>query len=176
MRVCETFISICGESSWQGLVATFVRFSGCDVKCSWCDTTYAWDESEGTEVTVGDLLSICRTNNVKQVVLTGGEPLMQKELPELCKGLCDEGFRVQVETSGTRLVGVLDSRVLKVVDVKPPGAGSKKGFHWGNLDLLGPEDELKFVISSRKDYVWSLGVIKKCSLEGKHRILFSPVA
>jgi 7-carboxy-7-deazaguanine synthase len=175
MRVCETFCSIAGESSWQGLAATFVRFSGCDVDCSWCDTSYARSE-EGTEVTVEEVLSICRANNLSHVVLTGGEPLLQVELPELCKRLCDEGFQVQVETGGTRLVDKLDKRVLKVMDIKPPSAKAKKGFHWGNLDLLGPQDELKFVVADRRDYQWAMGIIEKCSLNGKHKIIFSPVS
>jgi len=174
MQVCETFCSISGESSWQGLTATFVRFAGCDVDCSWCDTPYARSE-KGTEASVEDILSICRAQGVPRVVLTGGEPLMQEELPELCRRLCDEGYQVQVETSGTRLVDVLDKRVLKVVDIKPPSAFAKRGFHWGNLDVLGPEDELKFVLASREDYEWALKIIDKCVLQGKHKITFSPV-
>ena len=175
MLVCETFCSISGESSWQGLVATFVRFAGCDVDCSWCDTDYARKGEEGTEVSQEDILSICRAQGVPRVVLTGGEPLMQEELPELCRRLCDEGYQVQVETSGTRMVDVLDDRVLKVVDIKPPSALAKHGFHWGNLDVLGQEDEIKFVIASREDYEWALRIIDKCILEGKHKITFSPV-
>ena len=175
MRVCETFCSISGESSWQGLAATFVRFAGCDVDCSWCDTDYSRRGDEGTKVTVEDILSICRVNGVPRVVLTGGEPLMQEELPELCRRLCDEGYQVQVETSGTRLVDVLDKRVLKIVDIKPPSAFAKRGFHWGNLDVLAPEDELKFVMASREDYEWALRIIDKCVLLGKHKITFSPV-
>ncbi|MBN2288331.1 MAG: radical SAM protein [Candidatus Glassbacteria bacterium] len=175
MKVCETFCSIAGESSWQGLTATFVRFAGCDVACSWCDTEYARSE-EGTEVGVEDILSICRAQGGPRVVLTGGEPLLQQDLPELCLRLCDEGYLVQVETSGTRLVDQLDKRVLKVVDIKPPSAEAARGFHWGNLDLLGPEDEIKFLVADRRDYDWALKIIDKCSLQGKHKILFSPVA
>ena len=175
MRVSETFCSIAGESSWQGLTATFVRFAGCDVDCSWCDTDYARKSEDGTEVTVEDILSICRAKGLKRVVLTGGEPLIQEELPELCRKLCDEEYQVQVETSGTRLVDALDKRVLKIVDIKPPSAEAKRGFHWGNLDLLGPEDEIKFVVADRKDYEWALRILDKCKLEGRHKIIFSPV-
>ena len=173
-KVCETFVSISGESGWQGLVATFIRFTGCDVDCSWCDTEYARRE-EGTEVSQAELMSICRTNQVRRVVLTGGEPLLQKELPALCKGLLDEGFDMQVETSGTRLVDKLDKRVMKVLDIKPPSAQAQKGFHWGNIDLLGKRDEVKFVLADRKDYDRALSVMRKCKLESRCKVFFSVV-
>ncbi|HUU29452.1 MAG TPA: radical SAM protein [archaeon] len=174
LEVCETFLSVAGESGWQGLVATFIRFAGCDVDCSWCDTAYAREEP-GTSVSIEELMSICRANRVRRVVLTGGEPLLQQELPQLCKRLLDEGFDVQVETSGTRLVDKLDPRVMKVVDIKPPSAEAQKGFHWGNLDLLGKRDEIKFVPANRKDYDWALSIMRKCNLESRCKVVFSPV-
>jgi len=173
-KVCETFISVSGESGWQGLVATFIRFSGCDVNCSWCDTEYARQE-DGTEVSLAELMSICRTNQVRRVVLTGGEPLLQKKLPALCKSLLDEGFDVQVETSGTRLVDKLDKRVMKVLDIKCPSARALKGFHWSNIDLLGKRDEIKFALADRKDYEWALSIMRKCKLESHCKVLFSTV-
>ena len=155
-------------------MATFIRFAGCDVDCSWCDTAYARQE-KGIPVSVEELLSICRANRVRRVVLTGGEPLLQEELPQLCKKLLDEGFDVQVETSGTRLVDKLDPRVMKVVDIKPPSARAKKGFHWGNLALLTKRDEIKFVLADREDYEWALSLMRKCKLESLCKVLFSPV-
>lgn len=174
LTVCETFLSIAGESGWQGLIATFIRFTGCDVDCAWCDTPYAREE-KGETVSVEDLLKLCRANRTSRVVLTGGEPLLQEELPELCKRLCDEGFTVQVETGGTRLIDRLDRRVMKVIDIKPPSAKARKGFHWGNLDLLNKNDEVKFVLADRKDYDWALSILRKNVIPSHIRIIFSPV-
>ncbi|MFH1071045.1 MAG: 7-carboxy-7-deazaguanine synthase QueE [Candidatus Glassbacteria bacterium] len=173
-RVCETFVSIAGESGWQGLVSTFIRFSGCDVDCQWCDTAYARAE-EGTPVSLEELMSICRTYGVRRVVLTGGEPLLQEALPDFCRALLEEGFDVQVETSGTRLADKLDSRVMKVMDIKPPSAKAEKGFHWGNLDLLSKRDEVKFLVADRNDYEWAQSIMRKCKLESRCRVLFSAV-
>jgi len=173
-RVCETFVSIAGESGWQGLVSTFIRFSGCDVDCQWCDTAYARAE-EGTPVSLEELMSICRTYGVRRVVLTGGEPLLQEALPDFCRALLEEGFDVQVETSGTRLADKLDSRVMKVMDIKPPSAKAEKGFHWGNLDLLSKRDEIKFLVADRNDYEWAQSIMRKCKLESRCRVLFSAV-
>ncbi len=172
--VCETFVSLSGESGWQGLVATFIRFAGCDVGCDWCDTAYARNE-QPTRVELEQLVSICRANAVPRVILTGGEPLLQAELPALCRALLEEGLEVQVETSGTRLVDKLDKRVLKVMDIKPPGARAEKGFHWGNLDLLAKTDQVKFVLACREDYEWTLSIIAKVKLEKICPIIFSPV-
>ncbi len=172
--VCETFVSLSGESGWQGLVTTFIRFAGCDVDCDWCDTAYARSE-QPTKVELGELVSICRANAAPRVILTGGEPLLQKQLPQLCSALLGEDFKVQVETSGTILVDKLDKRVIKVVDIKPPGAKAKKGFHWGNLDLLTGNDQVKFVLADREDYKWALSIIAKVKLEKICPIIFSPV-
>ena len=173
--VCETFISLSGESSWQGLVTTFIRFAGCDVECDWCDTRYAAKEMDATSVELEQLVSICRANAVPRVILTGGEPLLQQDLPALCEALLDEGLQVQVETSGTRLVDKLDKRVVKVVDIKPPSAKAKKGFHWGNIDLLQNTDQVKFVLASREDFEWAMKIIRKVNLEIICPIIFSPV-
>lgn len=173
--VCETFVSLSGESRWQGLLTTFIRFAGCDVDCEWCDTEYA-RRGESTPVELEQLLSICRTSAVPRVALTGGEPLLQPELPQLCSALLVDGYDVQLETSGTRLIGDIDPRVMKVVDIKPPGARAQRGFHWGNLDLVDSKDQIKFVLASREDYDWSLGIIAKVGLEKICDVIFSPVA
>ena len=172
--VCETFISISGESGWQGMVTTFIRFCGCDVECAWCDTLYARQES-GTPCTQDDIVSICRANQVRKIILTGGEPMLQEGLPSLCECLLAEGFEVQVETSGTRLVSILPKEVMKVVDIKPPSAQAKKGFHWGNLDCLGEKDEIKLVLAERADYDWALNIMRKTGLDKRKNVLMSPV-
>jgi 7-carboxy-7-deazaguanine synthase len=174
LSVCEIFSSISGESAWQGYVCTFIRFSGCDVECEWCDTLYARQEP-GKDCSIEDILAICRSKEIKRIILTGGEPLMQDELPDLCRELLKEKFKVQIETSGTRLVDRIPAGVLKVIDIKPPSARAKKGFHWGNLDLLGEEDEIKIVLAGREDYEWAVRIMRKTGLDQQDNVLFSPV-
>lgn len=175
LSVCEIFSSISGEAAWQGYVCTFVRFSGCDVECEWCDSLYARQE-KGKDCSIEDILAICRAQEIKRIILTGGEPLMQEELPELCRELLKEKYKVQLETSGTRLVDKVPAGVLKVIDIKPPSARARKGFHWGNLDLLGDGDEIKIVLAGREDYEWAVRIMKKTGLDKKDMVLFSPVA
>ncbi|MCE5271832.1 7-carboxy-7-deazaguanine synthase QueE [bacterium] len=175
LEVCEIFRSISGEADWQGYVCTFIRFSGCDVDCAWCDTVYAREE-KGKPCSVEELVSICHANRSERVILTGGEPLLQAELPQLCLELLKNEFRVQLETSGTRLVNEVPKEVQKVIDIKPPSARAKRGFHWGNLDLLEPQDEIKIVLAERADYDWALRIMQKTGLERNPRVLLSPVA
>jgi len=175
LEVCEIFRSLSGEACWQGYVCTFIRFSGCDVDCDWCDTAYARQE-KGKQCSVEELLSICHANRTERVILTGGEPLLQEELPRLCQLLIQNNFQVQLETSGTRLLNEVPKEVQKVIDIKPPSARAKRGFHWGNLDLLEAQDEVKILLADREDYDWALRIMQKTGLDKNPRVLLSPVA
>jgi 7-carboxy-7-deazaguanine synthase len=186
MRVNELFVSIQGEGLDAGLPCTFVRFTACNLRCTYCDTEYAF--YEGGEVSLDDVVERVAAEGVDVVCLTGGEPLLQPDLPQLMQRLLDLEHRVIVETGGSLPLDKIPSGVIKVVDVKTPGAlqtdPSEQGrkrferqhFHYPNLDLLTETDQLKFVLCDRADYEWALGFIDKHALVGRvAAILFSPV-
>lgn len=172
MQITEIYKSIQGESSFAGLPCVFVRMTGCNLRCVWCDTEYAF--YGGQKMTVDEIVDKVETYDCKLVELTGGEPLLQKELPELAQRLLARGCTVLVETSGERDVSVLDSRVIKIMDIKCPGSGECEKNRWQNLKYLTVKDEIKFVIKDRRDYAWAVGILKKYDLE-QTRCLFSPV-
>ncbi|MEC4686498.1 MAG: radical SAM protein [Nitrospirota bacterium] len=171
LKICETFVSIQGESSYAGQPCFFVRLTGCNLRCHCCDTTYAY--SDGKEMDIGEILSGARDSGVGLVEVTGGEPLLQKGTPALIKSLCDEGFSVLVETNGSMKIDGIDSRAVAILDIKTPGSGMAEEMFFGNLEILRPHDEIKFVIADRADYVWTKGVIEKFGLAGRN-ILLSP--
>jgi 7-carboxy-7-deazaguanine synthase len=175
VQVTEIFFSIQGESTRAGRPCVFVRFTGCDLRCSWCDTAYAFQG--GTRMSRDEIVSAVARHPARYVTLTGGEPLLQKELPELCADLLARGYEVAVETHGQRRWHELPPAVIKIVDVKPPGSGELAGEeHLAWLADLGPRDELKFVIAGEDDFRWSAGVVRRLGLEGKlGALLFSPV-
>ncbi|GBE37373.1 7-carboxy-7-deazaguanine synthase [bacterium BMS3Bbin07] len=171
LKICETFVSIQGESSYAGQPCFFVRLTGCNLRCHCCDTTYAY--SDGKEMAMGEILSGARDSGVGLVEVTGGEPLLQKGTPALIESLCDEGFSVLVETNGSMKIDIIDSRAVVILDIKTPGSGMAAEMFYGNLEILRPHDEIKFVIADRADYVWTKGVIEKFGLAGRN-ILLSP--
>lgn len=175
MFVSEIFFSIQGESTRAGRPCVFVRFTGCDLRCSWCDTAYAFHG--GTRMSRDGILAEVARHPARYVTLTGGEPLLQKELPALCSDLLERGYEVAVETHGQRRWDELPEQVVKIVDVKPPGSGevaSEEHLAW--LPRLTARDELKFVIAGEEDFRWSAGVVRRLGLEGKvGALLFSPV-
>jgi len=173
LKVCETFVSIQGESTYAGLPCFFVRLTGCNLRCRYCDTTYAY--SGGEEIGVGDIMSGIKASGIRLVEITGGEPLLQAGTPVLVKTLCDEGFRVLVETNGSVRIDSIDHRAVAVLDIKTPGSGMAGEMFYGNLDMLRPHDEIKFVITDRADYLWARDLIGKFGLAGR-RILLSPAA
>ena len=172
MKVCEIFASIQGESSYAGVPCTFVRMSGCNLKCSYCDTVYAYEE--GTELTEDEITGKVRAIGLRTVEITGGEPLLQPGVLSLTKRLLDHEFRVLIETNGSQDIRQVDQRAVLILDVKTPGSGMANTFLMSNLDLLRPVDELKFVITGRKDYEWSRNFVNEHSLTGKCTLLFSP--
>jgi 7-carboxy-7-deazaguanine synthase len=172
MKVCEIFASIQGESSYAGVPCTFIRMSGCNLRCSYCDTVYAYEE--GTELTEGEIMGKVHAIGLKTVEITGGEPLLQRGVLALTKRLLEHGFRVLMETNGSQDIRHVDRRAVLIPDVKTPGSGMANTFLMSNLGLLRPVDELKFVITGREDYEWSRNFAKEHSLTGKCTLLFSP--
>jgi 7-carboxy-7-deazaguanine synthase len=173
MRVSEVFFSVQGEGTRAGLPCAFVRFTGCDLRCTWCDTTYAF--AGGVERSRADLLAELDRLPTRLACLTGGEPLLQPELPELCRDLLARGWTVTVETHGQRPTGALPPEVVRILDVKPPGSG-EEARDFAYLAELRPGDELKFVVASEDDFRWSAEVVRRHGLEGRAALLFSPVS
>jgi len=179
LRVTEIFHSIQGESTWAGLPCTFVRLTGCPLRCTWCDTTYAFHGGE--RMTLDAIVARVREIGTPLVELTGGEPLVHRGAFDLAARLLDLGYTVLVETSGAVDVAPLDPRAHKIMDLKCPGSGEGERNLWSNLDHVGPGDEVKFVIADRADYEWAREVVRSRGLDERVRdgrlstILFSPV-
>ncbi len=173
MQITEIYKSIQGESSFAGLPCIFVRTTGCNLRCVWCDTEYAF--YGGQKIPVEEVVEKVTALDCKLVEITGGEPLLHKDVPQLAKRLLDLEHTVLIETSGERDISVLDARVIKIMDIKCPGSGECEKNRWQNLEFLTPKDEVKFVIKDRDDYDWAVGIIKKYCLEQRVKILFSPV-
>jgi 7-carboxy-7-deazaguanine synthase len=173
LRVCEIFKSIQGESSFAGLPFVIVRTTGCNLRCSYCDTQYAW--KEGREIEILDLIQLVRDFETNHVLLTGGEPLSQIGSFELANRLALENFIVLVETNGTMDISPLASNVVTVMDIKCPGSQQTHMMNWDNISALRPTDEVKFVISDRADYEWAKEIISKYFAGFPQRILMSAV-
>jgi 7-carboxy-7-deazaguanine synthase len=179
LRVTEVFHSIQGESSWAGYPCTFIRLTGCPLRCTWCDTEYSFHGGE--RMTLDDLVARCDEIGTNLVEITGGEPLIHRNAFVLARMLLDRGYTVLVETSGAIDVAPLDPRVHKIMDLKCPGSGEESKNLWSNLDHLTDRDEIKFVIKDRTDYEWARDAVLNRGLADKKRngtlreILFSPV-
>ncbi|MCH7563197.1 MAG: radical SAM protein [Gemmatimonadetes bacterium] len=178
LRITEIFHSIQGESTWAGLPCTFVRLTGCPLRCVWCDTEYAFHGGE--TLAIDDVMETVRGIGTPLVEITGGEPLIQQGAFDLAEQLLEEGFTVLVETSGALDVAPLDPRAHKIMDLKCPGSGEVERNLWSNLDHLTARDEVKFVVADREDYKWARGVIRdrgldKAVVDGRLRaLLISP--
>ncbi len=180
MVITEIFKSIQGEGTRAGLPCIFIRLTGCNLRCTWCDTAYAF--YGGTKVSIDEIIDKVRelaaegANGVSLVEITGGEPLLQADTPELAARLLAAGFTTMIETSGERFVGMLPRSVIKIVDVKCPDSGEADTFDLANLDAIDEKDEIKFVISSRRDYEFARDFTRKHRLAVRAReVLFSPV-
>lgn len=174
VKLTEIFLSIQGEADSVGWPTVFVRLTGCPLRCTYCDTEYAFYGGEWREQ--ADVLKEVASYCVKHVCVTGGEPLAQKGCVPLLNALCEAGYRVSLETSGAMDISQVDPRVARVVDIKTPGSNEVGRNRWENLDLLNDRDQLKFVICDRADYEWSREQISERKLEGRAMILFSPSA
>lgn len=179
MVITEIFKSIQGEGTRAGLPCIFVRLTGCNLRCTWCDTAYAF--YGGTKQSVDEVIERVRAlsgnsaSRTTLVEITGGEPLLQPETPALAEKLLAAGFTVMIESSGERFVGALPREVIKIADVKCPDSGEADTFNMANLEALGPQDEIKFVISTRCDYEFAREFTVRHELTKRvHEVLFSP--
>jgi len=173
LTINEIFFSIQGESSRMGLPCVFVRLTECDLRCTYCDTEYAF--YEGNKQSLDAIIEQVQSYHCRLVEITGGEPLLQDEVYELMKRLCDLNYEVLLETGGHILVDKVDARVKKIIDVKTPSSGMMKRNEYKNLQLATASDEIKFVIGNREDYDWSKEIIEHYHLTEKLTVLFSPV-
>lgn len=173
LQVCEIFYSIQGESVRAGYPCIFIRLAGCNLRCSYCDTVYA--QSPGTQYLVEDIIKSVGRYPCRLVEITGGEPLLQEQTPDLVCELLDRDYIVLLETNGTIALDGLDKRCIKIVDVKCPASGEDRSFNTAVLDDLREQDELKFVISDRSDYEFACDFLKRMSGTRVAAVHFSPV-
>jgi 7-carboxy-7-deazaguanine synthase len=173
LRINEIFFSIQGESTWAGCPCVFVRLTGCHLRCTYCDTAYAFHE--GGSRSIDDIVTEVCAHNCDLVEVTGGEPLLQKNVPVLMSRLCDVGKTVLLETSGACDISTCDPRVIRIMDLKTPGSGEVERNLWSNIQHLTQRDEVKFVITDRADFDWALEMITKYDLGARAKaILLSP--
>ncbi|WP_395377691.1 7-carboxy-7-deazaguanine synthase QueE [Marinicella sp. W31] len=174
LKIFEIFHSLQGESTYSGLPTVFVRLTGCPLRCTWCDTEYAfhggqWMHFDAIEAEIAQ-------HGTPYVCITGGEPLSQKRVFALMDRLVAAGYHLSLETSGAITIENVNSEVIKVVDMKAPGSGEEKRNDYSNFQWLNPQDQVKFVIQDRQDYDWSKTLIEEHQLQDKAQLLFSPVA
>src|SRR6188472_1397104 len=167
MKINEIYQSIQGESSYVGLPCVFVRLTYCNLRCSYCDTAYAF--YEGTDMELDEVLKSIEHYRCSLVEITGGEPLLQKEVFQLMDELVSLKYTVLLETGGSIDVGDVNPNVIKVMDLKCPSSGECERNNYHNLDKLQPHDELKFVIGNREDYVWSKQMLEQHRLQERFR-------
>ena len=173
MRITEIFHSIQGESSYSGQPCVFIRLTGCPLRCTWCDTDYAF--YGGRECQIDEVLAQVQTYGCRLVEVTGGEPLVHPESFPLLTKLCDAGYTVLLETSGAIDITPVDPRAHVILDVKCPGSGMTDRMHWPNLSRLAAKDEAKFVLADRVDYDWAREILAQYDLTSRCSVLFSPV-
>ena len=172
LRVTEIFASIQGETSYVGLPFVFVRLTGCNLRCRYCDTAYAYEGGE--EIPLREVVDRVEAFGIPRVAVTGGEPLLQPEAYDLAAAFLDRGFAVLVETNGTVPLGRLDPRAVKIMDVKCPGSGEDGKMLWENFSALTPKDEVKFVIASEEDYRYAKEIVARHCARAPFTVLFSP--
>ncbi len=173
LRVIELFRSIQGESTWAGMPCAFIRLAGCNLSCSYCDTRYALEEP-GREMSLDEAFGSIEALTTRLVCITGGEPLLQAATPALAGRLLASGHTVLVETNGTLDISTLPSGTVRVMDVKCPGSGECGKMMMSNLEVLGAQDEVKFVLCDRRDFDWAAGFVVDHHLLSRCHVLFSP--
>lgn len=174
LKINEIFYSIQGESTYAGLACVFIRLTACDLRCTYCDTEYAF--YEGNKKTVREILEVVKGYGCRLIEVTGGEPLLQKNVHPLMTLLCDQGYEVLIETSGAHDVSIMDPRVKIIMDLKCPSSGESARNRWENIPHLKVKDQIKFVMGTREDYEWVRETIQKHDLSKKvGALLISPV-
>jgi 7-carboxy-7-deazaguanine synthase len=173
MRITEIYCSIQGETRFAGRPCTLVRTTGCDLRCTYCDTAYAFHG--GRDMSLDEIQGEVGRLGAPLVLLTGGEPMLQRDLPELAARLVARGYEVMVETSGAHPVDSLPPEVVRIVDVKTPGSGEEHRVRWEVLDGLRPVDAIKFVVADERDYRWAAAAIRERDLARRAEVLLSPV-
>ena len=172
LKIFEIFHSLQGETSRIGLPTVFVRLTGCPMRCTYCDTAYAFSGGGNMEIT--DIMQKVAEFGTQYVTVTGGEPLAQKECYILLKTLCDAGYSVSLETGGAMDIAPVDARVSVILDIKTPASNEEKNMLWSNLAHIKPKDEIKFVLCNRADYDWVKAKLSELKLPEKCPVLFSP--
>ena len=172
LRITEIFFSLQGESTRVGLPTTFVRLTGCPLRCQYCDTAYAF--TGGTVMDIERIYAEVKQYPTRYVTVTGGEPMAQPDVNSFLRGLCDRNYLVSLETGGAIALGEVDHRVMKVVDLKTPGSGEVERNLYKNLDYLSETDQVKFVICDRDDYQWARDKIAELAISSRCEVLFSP--
>ena len=172
LRITEIFYSLQGETRTVGLPTVFIRLTGCPLRCQYCDTAYAFQGGNWHDLDA--ILAEVKQYNPRYVTVTGGEPLAQKACLPLLTQLCDAGYEVSLETSGAIDVSEVDSRVIKVVDIKTPGSAEVERNEWANMGKLLPHDQVKFVICDEADYEWAKEIMQQYDLAARCHVLFSP--
>ena len=172
LRITEIFYSLQGETSLVGLPTVFIRLTGCPLRCGYCDSEYAFTGS--SLMSISDILHAVAVYSPRYVTVTGGEPLAQPLVHELMRQLCDASYTVSLETSGALDVSEVDARVIKIMDLKTPGSGELARNRWQNLELLNPQDQIKFVLCDREDYQWAKQMLQENRLPERCQVLFSP--
>ncbi|MFP4597376.1 MAG: radical SAM protein [Persicimonas sp.] len=173
LRLTEIFYSIQGESTHSGRPCVFVRLSRCNLRCSWCDTTYSF--KGGDKEGIDAILEQVASYGCNLVEITGGEPLLQPGVHDLMRRLCDDGYEVLIETSGSLDIAPIDDRVCVIMDLKAPGSGEVDKNRWENIDELAPSDEVKIVLADRADFDWAVEICRKYDLFDRSNVHFSPV-
>jgi 7-carboxy-7-deazaguanine synthase len=173
MRITEIYKSVQGETQYTGLPCTLVRTTGCDLRCGYCDTAYAF--YGGKDMTLDEIAAEVRHLGAPLVLLTGGEPMLQREIVALSERLLADGYRVMIETSGAHPVDVLPPEVIRIVDVKTPASGESHRIRWDVLDGLRQRDAIKFVVTDERDYQWAAEIIRSRDLANRAEVLLSPV-
>lgn len=171
LRINEIFHSLQGETSRVGLPTVFIRLTGCPLRCTYCDTSYAFQE--GGTLTLPEILAKVAQFHPRYVTVTGGEPLAQKNCLPLLQQLCDAGYSVSLETGGALDISKVDPRVSRILDIKTPGSGEAEKNRWENLSLLTPQDEVKFVLCGEEDYLWAKQVLSERRVVDRCPVLLS---
>ena len=172
LLINEIFFSLQGETSKVGLPTAFIRLTGCPLRCQYCDTSYAFHE--GQKISLAKIVQTISTFRTRHVTVTGGEPLAQKVCLDLLNYLCDEAYQVSLETSGAIDLAGVDTRVVKILDIKTPGSRQAAKNKFDNLEYITAQDQIKFVICDRTDYQWSIQIIKQYQLTDRCEVYFSP--